>query len=327
MSTRIKSGMKTLLITGIGGDIAQCAATIARTVLPHLRLVGADIHAEHGGVLFVDALHLLPRAHTEEYLPALTRLIADQAIDAILPMSEAELDRLSRSGVLPVAPDRRWLYCGARGLELGLDKLKAAQFVAALGWPTPWTLSADGALPDSYPCIFKARHGAGSKHLAVCADRDDAIFLQKRHGTNGVFQELLLPADQEVTCAVYRALAGDEVRVLQLRRRLVGGFTGWAEVIDSPDVLRFCTDIARAVDLRGCLNVQLILTARGPMLLEINARISSTALMRHKMGFCDVAWLLYEAGGQPLPSYTAPAVGTVAVRIQDAAIITAGAVS
>lgn len=311
--------MKTLLITGIGGDIAQCVAKIARATSPDITLLGVDIHSEHGGHLFVDRYLTLPRADHPDYTCKLLKMIEVHKVDQVLPISEAELHRLALDQVLPAAPNAGWLYCGQRALAVGLDKFATARFVSDIGWLAPWTVLAK-QMPLSYPCIFKARRGAGSKQLATVYDEDDVRYLQRHCGDNGVFQELLLPANQEVTCAVYRAWHTGEIRVAQMRRRLTGGFTGWAELICDPDVERFCKDIAVALDVHGCINIQLIRTAHGPMILEINPRISSTALIRHKMGFCDVSWLLAEASGRPLPSYQEKASCVVGVRTQGAAV-------
>jgi len=312
--------MKTLLITGIGGDIAQCVAKIARETIPDLIMIGTDTHAEHGGHMFVNQYLTLPRADDSEYTRQLLKVIEHHRVDQVLPLSEAELHRLSVDKILPSSADSGWLFCGQRALEIGLDKLATARFVRDIGWASPWTVPVE-TLPLSYPCIFKARRGAGSKQLAFVRDEADACYQQRLNGDNGIFQELLQPADQEVTCALYRAWHSGEIRVAQLRRRLTGGFTGWAELISDSVIHRFCSDIAIALDVRGCINIQLIRTACGPMVLEINPRISSTALIRHKMGFTDVSWLLEEAFGSPLTSYKDVESGIIGVRIQDALVM------
>ena len=134
-----------------------------------------------------------------------------------------------------------------------------------------------------------------------------------------VVQELLLPADQEVTCAIYRTKDG-RTAVLQLLRTLVGGFTGWAQVIDHPEVSKQCVQIAEGLGLQGGINAQLRLTEQGPRIFEINPRFSSTLLMRHKMGFCDAVWTVQEALGKSVSFYH-PRVGTTGVRVQDAAVL------
>ena len=48
--------------------------------------------------------------------------------------------------------------------------------------------------------------------------------------------------------------------------------------------------LADSLDFTGCLNVQLKMTNDGPKIFEINPRISSTVMMRHKIGFKDCLW-------------------------------------
>jgi carbamoyl-phosphate synthase large subunit len=134
-----------------------------------------------------------------------------------------------------------------------------------------------------------------------------------------IYQEYLEPDDREVTCAVYRARDG-RIAVLQLLRRLVGGFTGWARVIRDDTVEAMCRRAAEALDLRGSMNVQLRLTADGPRIFEINPRFSSTVLMRHRIGFSDVVWTLDELAGRAI-EFPAPPEGTIVVRTQGAAIV------
>jgi carbamoyl-phosphate synthase large subunit len=309
--------MTTVLITAIGGDIAQSVATIVRSEYPAWRLLGSDLHARHGGELFVEALKLAPPAADAGYADWLRQLIADEKIDICIPMSEAELSCLSRvdTGPLSVA----MAMVNARAIEIGNDKLGTADFLRSIGCPAPWTVPADGPGSDvALPCIFKPRRGAGSRSVFVCTTRRELDFYRERY-PDGIFQELLLPADREVTCTLYRTRNG-ETAVLQLLRTLVGGFTGWAQVIDDVRITQQCVRLAEALHLQGSINVQLRLTEQGPRIFEINARFSSTALMRHRMGFRDVVWTLQELSGEPVV-YSHPPRGTTAVRIQGAAIL------
>lgn len=128
---------------------------------------------------------------------------------------------------------------------------------------------------------------------------------------------MLEPADRELTCAVYRRQDGG-VSVLVMLRRLTGGFTGWARVINDAETLRMCARIAVGLDLKGSMNIQLRITEKGPRVFEINPRFSSTVLMRHRIGFSDVLWAIQEAEGK---SFEFPAIpsGKIMVRLQGAA--------
>ena len=308
----------TVLITAIGGDVAQGVAQIIREQRPGWRLIGADTHKEHGGSLFVDELETLPMADAADYAYHLDALVRRHHINALLLMSEAELRVLHRLAQTSIAGMPLLGVC-SRALDIGLDKLRTARFLRDIGVPGPWTIDATiGVEPVELPCIYKPRMSAGSKGVAVCRTAEEAAWHAGR-GEAGVFQEWLLPAESEVTCAVYRTRDGRSA-VLPLLRRLAGGFTAWARVIEEKDVEDQCLRVAEALDLRGPINVQMRLTRQGPRIFEINPRLSSTVLLRHLIGFSDVAWMLDEFEGRK-PSWLPPAVGTEVVRTQGGAVL------
>lgn len=311
--------MKTILITAIAGDIAQGVATIVRETFPQWRLIGTDIHPRHGGALFVDMLLEAPRADAPGYDAWLKQLIDREKVEIVIPMSEAELLHLSGNSIVEDA-GAKFIMASAKAIEVGSDKLWTSQYLASIGCERPWTIPAeefDATTP--LPCIFKPRRSAGSKGIFICSSAAEVEFHRAAH-PSAVLQELLLPPDKEVTCAIFRSANG-KTAVLQLLRSLVGGFTGWAQVIDEPEINAQCMRLAEALDLRGSINAQLRLTDRGPRIFEINPRFSSTVYMRHRMGFQDVVWSLQEAlGGDP--QFACPEVGTTAVRVQGAAVLT-----
>jgi carbamoyl-phosphate synthase large subunit len=308
-----------VLITGIGGDIAQSVAKLARIARPDCRLIGTDITDEHAGALFVDETRVVPRADDPRYVESIVELIESQRIDCAIPMSEPEL-----SVLLPLIEAQRcthWMTAGPRTIRTGIDKLETMRALHSLGIAVPWTIPAGEGEPRTLPCILKNRRGSGSRAVFTVHDAEEAKYLAARH-RDAVFQELLPDAEREVTCAVYRT-RDHRVATLQLRRRLAGGFTGWAVVIDDPVVAALCSDVANAFDLTGAMNVQLRLTERGPRVFEINPRYSSTALMRHEIGFSDVVWAFDELQGRRV-TFPSIAEGTVVARVQGAAVIRRG---
>lgn len=310
--------MTTVLITGIGGDIAQGIAAIVREAFPSWRLVGMDIHERHGGTLWVDAVHQAPAVSDAGYERWLGALIGRERVDVCVPTSEAELIHLARSD-RALLGGCRLVMANARAIEAGSDKLRTSQLLATCGIARPWTIPAE-AFEDTtpLPCIFKTRRGAGSRAVFVCESARDVLFYREKY-PSAILQELLLPASREVTCAVFRGRDG-RTAVLQLLRTLVGGFTGWAQVIEDPSVDAQCRQIADALSLEGSINVQLRITDAGPRIFEINPRFSSTVLIRHRMGFRDVVWSLEEATGRTA-RVERPETGTIGVRVQGAAVV------
>ncbi|TLM66167.1 MAG: ATP-grasp domain-containing protein [Deltaproteobacteria bacterium] len=310
--------MKTALVTAIGGDIAQGVATILREMYPGCRIIGTEIHARHAGELFADTVCLAPRASEPHYRDWLADLVGREGVELCIPMSEAEMLALAGDAGGAIA-GARLVMANREAIAVGCDKLATAQFLASIGCPGPWTVDADSLDREvPLPCIFKSRRGAGSKTVFVCETAEEVGFYRARYPA-AILQELLLPADREVTCAIFRARDG-RVAVLQLLRTLVGGFTGWARVVNDAETLRQCTTIAEALDLKGAINAQLRLTADGPRIFEINPRFSSTVMMRHLIGFQDVAWSIRDALGEPV-EFAVPPAGTTVARIQGAAVL------
>jgi carbamoyl-phosphate synthase large subunit len=163
------------------------------------------------------------------------------------------------------------------------------------------------------PCIIKPRSGQGSKNVAICRTKDQAAEAWSNAGELALAQELLTPSEQEITCAVFRSVTG-EIRVLQLHRRLEGGMTSWARVIEDPRIFAQCEKLATQLEVTGSINVQLILTDKGPRIFEINPRFSSTVAMRDALGFRDFQWAVIEFLGNPLPDFSGCAVGSTVIR-------------
>jgi carbamoyl-phosphate synthase large subunit len=307
-----------MLITAIGGDIAQAAAIVVRETFPDWTLFGIDMETRHGGARSVDQFSVAKPANAHDYVDWLRGFVTANAIDLCLPMSEAELVVLARADN-PRIGGAELLWAGRQAVLIGADKLETATFLKGIGVPVPWTEPVtDASTPDSFPCILKARFSSGSKDVVLCRSIEDVRFFGRKH-PNAVLQQFLPDSGNEVTCAVYRTRK-KEIYVLQLLRRLVGGLTGWAKVIDIAEIDLQCRRIAAALNVTGAINIQLRMTAEGPRIFEINPRLSSTLLMRHLAGFSDVKWMIDEAMGRPV-AFIPPKTGTILVRTQGAAIL------
>jgi len=82
------------LVTGIGGDLAQCFVRILRQDLSKegdLFILGTDIHEGHAGHLFCSHFELLPKVNDQNYLEKLTALLNQNSIDILIPSTEHDL--------------------------------------------------------------------------------------------------------------------------------------------------------------------------------------------------------------------------------------------
>ena len=309
----VGSDVKSVVISGVGGDVGSGAVGVIRRHFPGVTVTGIDVDSENVGPYICDRFELVPRAEAPNYSDAVSQICADA--DVFVPTSEAEIEYFAEN--LPNAISGL-LLPSISAVQIGLDKFATFNFLKELGIPVPWTAPLSNYQDDRGPFLVKPRRGRGSQMVVKAQSMRDipASTLQE----NFVAQQLLEPATSEVTAAVYRSYQG-ELRVVQLRRRLVGGSTSWAEVIENKEALEQIETISQSLDLRGPINVQYIQTDLGPRIFEINPRLSSTIAMRDAMGFTDLLWWIQELTTGELQPWSPPKAGTIGVKTNSPIVI------
>jgi len=305
--------MKKILLTAIGGDISQSVANCIRDHDDSIKIIGTDIHSKHSGNLYVDEFFIVPEASHPDYLERVKEIIKSNNIDVSIPINESELKLFVES-----SNQINLIHSGKDIVSIGLDKLKTIKSFEKYGLKVPWTVDANQEYPREYPCIFKPRFGSGSKSIFIINSENEAHLFKEKYA-NYVFQEYLDPYEKELTCCLYVSKNGS-IKTIQFERILIGGLTGWAQVVKKESVDKLLLEISKTFNLYGSINIQLRITKSGPMIFEINPRFSSTCFMRHKLGFTDVVWSLQEYFNKPIKLNDSP-VGATAVRFQGIKIL------
>ena len=281
---------KRVLVTAVGGDIGFSIGTILRRHFPKRFLLGCDVHDDHAGSTLFDQCLNLPKAYNPGYIDHLKAAVRHHGITHIIPTSEPELRFFTAQNIETIA-GVPLIMANLKARETGFDKHVTAEFLARQGLPYPWTKAVSEGNPAYYPCILKPKESAGAKGVIRIDTPEDAHYFGAKNPED-IWQELLGPLDQEYTCALF-AMKG-KIRDIQMRRVLAGGVTQRGEVVRIPEIGHLLERIAGGLDLEGSINVQLILTDRGPKVFEINPRFSSTVGFRDRLGFHDLLWSLDE---------------------------------
>lgn len=268
---------RTVVVTGIGGDVGQGVAQALRRHGYAVVGVDAKTEAEWTRACLTDGwFHTVPSADHPLYPMALRAVLDARGADLLVPATEQELQALA--GEL----DPRIVRMGPTDV-MGqlLDKWTTAQLMDATDIPFVAT-----AL-DNADLGWKGRRKPRRKHNSP--------------GT--VVQEWLYGDEYTVPVWASKTNRAD-VRVLPLRRTLRGGATYrcWHEPGRQDRyeyIVDLCVDMAHFLGLHGSFNVQGIWTDRW-VPFEVNPRFSSTVGMRDLMGFNDVLWSCQEALGEPV---------------------------
>ena len=308
--------MNTVLISGAGGDVGVSAIQIIREYQADAKIIGLDVNSENAAPLLCDEFVQAPPASSSQYFPFLKDTFRTFTPDVFIPTSDSEIVALCVQGIKEF-PDT--LLPNSTAVNVFRDKLTTFEYLQGIGLPVPWTTPLDQFQGNDQPVIVKPRIGRGSQEV-FCID-SVADLPGNLNYADFIAQELLKPAEAEVTAAVYRSRAG-EIRILQLRRKLVGGSTSSCEVIFNQEADRQIRSLAERLDLWGPINVQFMLTQDGPRIFEVNARLSSTILIRHTMGFTDLIWWLKELQSEDIQHWVPPALGTIGVKVPTSMVST-----
>ena len=297
-----------VLVTAIGGDVGQAIALVLKRHYPDCEIVGSDAKKIASKMDLVSNYLVSPSADDANFLGWMKQTILDHGITVVIPASDAEVVALLETddiGASVVGPSKS-------AVTISKDKLLTANFFSENEIDGPQTQDILSVAPTSYPVIVKPRSGRGSRDIYICNDIEDLASLRHKF-PQSIVQEMLSPADAEMTCAVYRSeISG--TRVLVMNRKLSGGTTSWIRVVEDDRISRYCEKIAECLNLRGSINIQLIATIEGPKAFEINGRFSSTVAMRDQLGFCDLHWSIQDQVFGKSSPYVPPKAGTELFR-------------
>lgn len=288
-----KSDRRTnVLLTGAGGDQAVFIWKALKQSSLDIRIVACDINYLAVGLYRTERGYVIPHATSKEYIPRLKEIIAAENIDIVMTGGREEMMVLAEQA--PQIQQETGAYIVVpplEALQVAGDKWRLVSFLKSNGFSYPKScIPAEQAVFDRFledvpfPYIVKDRFGAGSRGLGVAKDRVELEgFL--RQVKDPIVQEYLLPDDGEYTVGCFCDRHAQAVGTIIMKRTLGHGLTNKANVVLNEDISRYCESIAEKLGYVGPLNLQLRLTARGPVLFEINPRFSSTESARAYFNF------------------------------------------
>jgi carbamoyl-phosphate synthase large subunit len=297
---------KTVLVTGIGGNVGQGILRNIQSLNYPIRLIGTDIADFSAGNHLCHKVYKVPYANTLPYIPTIKGILEEEKVDLVLPSTDYEVYFLS---LHKNDLDSFILASGASIAKIYLDKYASYLHHARLDIPF-----AKSWLPKDYDnsesnIIAKPREGRGSRGILINPKNP------KKLDFDYIIQPLL--RGKEITTAVYLNKEGQFHGMITLERELSNGATSKCHVVfDYDKELKTIVDKMIAFGgLEGSFNIQSIVSNYGVIVpFEINCRISGTNSIRHNLGFQDVKYALQEYLYHQKPDAVAVKKGT-AIRI------------
>jgi carbamoylphosphate synthase large subunit len=286
-----------ILVTGVGDTVGQALVKAARQMALPCRIVGTDRDKFSVGLRWVDAGFIVPHCSDRAvYLAKLCRICVDEGVQLVLPGSEKELQVLSENADDLLRETGAIVVCSPpRVLRVAMDKWETCRFLESAGFRFPRYARSDN--PEqveqlietaNFPLIAKPVRGTGARDVFKIGSRDDLGQVLNRR-VDMVLQEYLLPETDEYSVEVYTLKNGQQAGSICYRRdQLIAGDTYNARVMPHRVVEAEARAVAATLHTVGPCNVQLRITARGPVTFEINPRFSGGVSIRANFGYNEV---------------------------------------
>jgi hypothetical protein len=262
--------------------------------------------------------HWLPRARdTARYRQALDCLLAEQAIDVLIPTSDYDVEGVIHylhDGWTPNVAMFRPSFEAHH--VLGHKGRLMAHLYERLPSIVPRTWSEPAKCRDlPFPVVVKPTAESGGKGVTIVRERADlpaaVARIRELYGEQFMVQQFI-PGRTYIVSMVYDH-DGRLVVAAGMRSHLTfftwggGGCAG--EMVDEPDLLRLCADVAAAAGgWRGPINFEWRRHAETGAfyLMEANCRLNGYSYLTTMNGICLPRIVLALLTGEPLPVVSTP---------------------
>lgn len=277
--------MKTILVTGIGGNVGQGVLRNIRNLKQKITLIGTDVSDMTAGSFLCDRSYQVSYSWDEKYVSEIKKICFKESVDLIIPATDFELWYLKKDQLnLP-----QIVGVNSETAEIFLDKYLTYKAFKKKNIPF-----AESYLPSEFKkkwkqLVVKPRQGRGSRDVFINPINLDGF------DDNFLIQKLLL--GEEITTAFYVTKDKRILGSITFRRILYHGMTFRCEVVSryNPGLNKIIKLMCDNFDIKGPCNIQSIVNNDGQIMpFEINCRISGTNSIRSQFGFEDVKYIVQE---------------------------------
>ena len=279
--------MNSIIVTGANGDIGLSIGRILKESMDDFKIFGTDCNGEWPAKDIYDDIYYLPNANEKGYIKNLKKLVAVINPKLVICVTEPELKKISNENNFCT---KKFIVNENFLLNTFLDKLSTYHWLKDNNTDAPLTVDIHEVKSNQFPVFVKSRYGHGNQNYELVRDMNRLDHYKTNSRNNYVAQEYIPFTDNEYTCAIIKI--NKKVNHLIMKRKLEGSNTVKIEVVENKHISDSLHKISNAINHDFFINVQLRLDSDAPKIFEINPRFSGTSMMRHKIGFQDVLWMV-----------------------------------
>lgn len=292
-----------------------------------------------------DRAFLVQPIKTPGYFDSLLEVCVENRVGLLVSLNDLELPGLARQAERFLNAGTRVVISSPEVIDVCMDKVATARFLANMGIPAPKTFTSLEATREAlaarkigFPLVVKARWGSGSIGLEFVEDEEE-LEIAYRFVEKKVRRSLLadLADCPQADCVVVQPrIAGKEfhldiVNDLQGRHQATlckeklamrAGETDKAVTVHSDKLNRLGAKLGRALAHVGNLDVDVLSGPDGDYVIDLNPRFGGGYPFAQVAGAnVPAALLAWAAGKSPRPEWLRVKSGVVSSKCDQLVII------
>lgn len=284
------------IVTGGGSIVGQGIIKALRLSDLSVTVICTDIAAINPGMIRADEAMVMPPVEKAGSLDIWIEEIRRSKANCLMIGSEYDLGFFSEhKHIIERETDCIVVASPAETVAIADDKARTADFLESNGLPFPRSVT-NLSLAEArkwvgemgFPVVLKPRSGTSARFVQVLDDMESLDYWFGRTPLP-MLQEFLKPLPgefgAEYTCSTFKLANGVLLGPFVSRRTLRGGSSWIVEVETDEAIAGVVMALSERIPCMGSLNVQLMMTERGPVPFELNARFSGTTPIRAFFGF------------------------------------------
>ena len=319
----MKNKKYNILVTGVGAIIGYGIIKSLRNSKYDCNIIGIDIFYDAIGQKWCDIFIQGKRAESKYFINFINNIVEENNIDLVIPGIEQDLENLIK-GFDRLNKKAKYVLNNKELFDTFHDKKKTYEFLSNKIDLIPYIYFCDELYEKAkgnfgLPFVLKQDISYASKGVAIIYNQKDYDYFIEKFGQNCMAQKKLEIKNHEYTCSIFGLSDGSFVNPICLQRELsADGATKKATNVEiDKALLKFLKTISEHCKFEGPTNLQFIKCENKYLLLEINARISSSTSIREIFGVNESQMCIEYYLENKIPKLQEQKLGTVIRYIED----------
>jgi putative carbamoyl-phosphate synthase L chain, ATP-binding len=320
----MKNKKYTILVTGVGAIIGYGIIKSLRVSGYDCNIIGIDIFYDAVGQKWCDEFVQGKRADSKDFINFINNIVKKRSINLVIPGIEQDLESLIKN-FEKLNKNAKYVLNNKELFDVFYNKKKTYDFLSNKIDLIPYIYFCDNLYEKAkdkfgLPFILKQDVSYASKGVATICNQKDFMYFVKKFGQNCMAQKKLDIRNSEYTCSIFGLGDGNFVNPICLQRELsTEGATKKAINIQIDKALmEIIQIISKHCKFEGPTNLQFIKYINRYLLLEINARFSSSTSIREIFGVNEAKMCIEYYLENKTPELQEQKFGTVVRYIEDA---------